>query len=242
MKPTGLQKHHQNSTRKLPGEGRKSENCGGEGGKGETSGSPVEGGGGARRVGASKGGQRMASRVLGSSLQGASLQVFRVLGFGFCGEENQGAPSEPSRTRPSRDIEKAFAAAQANNPCQRLRVIDTIRCDPLPSQKLATPPPLPKKVSLRRPLPPMSMTIDLPQCQEQRRGGGGAQQNVSLRGPALTKMREGGAGEGPPQKNCQSEGSRVDLPECQERRRALFLTLGKVKCHRHLGRGGGASD
>ena len=49
----------------------------------------------------------------------------------------------------------------------------TIRFEP-PShpQKLVTPS-LQKNVSLRRPPPPqMSMTIDLPQCQEQRRGAG----------------------------------------------------------------------
>ena len=96
------------------------------------------------------------------------------------------------------------------------------------------PPPPKKCQSEAHPLPPqMSMTLDLPQCQEQRRGG--APKNVSLRGrPALTKMRggvgrrtppppkkmsvwggpgadknEGGGGEGPPpQKNCQSEGGR----------------------------------
>ena len=52
------------------------------------------------------------------------------------------------------------------------------------------------------------MTIDLPQCQEQRRGvweDPPAQQNVSLRGPGADK-NEGG--EVPPQKKCQSEGGR----------------------------------
>ena len=43
--------------------------------------------------------------------------------------------------------------------------------------------------------------------------------NVSLRGPALTKMREEG-GEGPPPKKMSVwGGAGVDLPECQERRR-----------------------
>ena len=59
----------------------------------------------------------------------------------------------------------------------------------------------PKKMSVWGTPPQMSMTIDLPQCQEQRRGGGGgAQKNVSLRHLPQISMT-------------------IDLPQCQEQRR-----------------------
>ena len=57
----------------------------------------------------------------------------------------------------------------------------------------------------------MSMTVDLPQCQEQRRGGGGTPKNVSLRAEAGADENEGEVGGGtppPPKKKCQSEGGR----------------------------------
>ena len=46
--------------------------------------------------------------------------------------------------------------------------------------------PSPKKCQSEAPPPPMSMTIDLPQCQEQRRGGGGPKKMSVWGGPGLT--------------------------------------------------------
>ena len=107
-------------------------------------------------------------------------------------------------------------------------VIDTIRFEPPPSPpEVGHPPPSPKKCQSEAPPPQMSMTIDLPQCQEQPRGGGGERpprptKCQSEGGPALTKMR-GGGGEGSPPppsiKNVSLRGAGVDLPECQERHR-----------------------
>ena len=84
-------------------------------------------------------------------------------------------------------------------------------CDltPLPSQKKCQSEPPP-------PLPQMSMTLDLPQCQEQLRGGGGPK-NVSLR-EAVVDLPECSEGRRGKHKSTL-RGVGVDLPECQERRR-----------------------
>ena len=73
----------------------------------------------------------------------------------------------------------------------------------------------------------MSVTIDLPQCQEQPRGGGGPkkcqseapapppQMSMTTDLPQCQEQRGGGGGDPPAQQNVSLRGAGVDLPECQ---------------------------